>query len=41
MKAVVLERLTRMGIHCLEVPPRGLAVGLVNRYLMIKERGLL
>ena len=40
-RAVVLERLTRMGIHCLEVPPRGLAVSLINRYLTIKERGLL
>ena len=40
-RAVVLERLTRMGVHCLEVPPRGLPVSLVNRYLTIKERGLL
>jgi uncharacterized protein (DUF58 family) len=40
-RAVVLERLARMGVHCLEVPPRGLAVSLVNRYLTIKERGLL
>jgi uncharacterized protein (DUF58 family) len=40
-RAVVLERLTRLGVYCLEVPPRGLAVGLVNRYLTIKERGLL
>jgi len=40
-RAVVRERLTRMGVHCLEVPPRGLAVGLVNRYLTIKKRGLL
>jgi uncharacterized protein (DUF58 family) len=40
-RAVVLERLARMGIHCLEVPPRGLAVSLINRYLTIKERGLL
>jgi uncharacterized protein (DUF58 family) len=40
-RAVVLERLTRMGVHCLEVPPRGLAVNLVNRYLTIKGRGLL
>ncbi|CAL78011.1 conserved hypothetical protein; putative secreted/membrane protein [Bradyrhizobium sp. ORS 278] len=40
-RAVVLERLARMGVHCLEVPPRGLAVGLVNRYLTIKKRGLL
>jgi hypothetical protein len=28
-------------VHCLEVPPRGLPVSLVNRYLTIKERGLL
>jgi uncharacterized protein (DUF58 family) len=40
-RAVVLERLQRMGVHCLEAPARGLAVGLVNRYLMIKQRGLL
>ncbi|HTO63384.1 MAG TPA: DUF58 domain-containing protein [Bradyrhizobium sp.] len=40
-RAVVLERLARMGVHCLEVPPRGLAVSLVNRYLTIKKRGLL
>ena len=40
-RAVVLERLARMGVHCLEIPPRGLAVGLVNRYLTIKQRGLL
>ena len=38
---VVLERLARLGVHCLEVPPRGLAVALVNRYLTIKARGLL
>jgi uncharacterized protein (DUF58 family) len=40
-RAVVLERLTRMGVHCLEVAPRGLALSLVNRYLTIKQRGLL
>jgi uncharacterized protein (DUF58 family) len=40
-RAVVLERLARFGVHCLEVAPRGLAVALVNRYLMIKGRGLL
>jgi uncharacterized protein (DUF58 family) len=40
-RAVVLERLTRMGVHCLEIPPPGLAIGLVNRYLAIKQRGLL
>jgi uncharacterized protein (DUF58 family) len=40
-RAVVMERLARLGVHCLEVPPRGLAVALVNRYLTIKGRGLL
>jgi len=40
-RAVVLERLARMGVHCLQIPPRGLAVDLVNRYLTIKQRGLL
>ena len=40
-RAVVLERLARMGVHCLEIQPRGLAIGLVNRYLAIKQRGLL
>jgi uncharacterized protein (DUF58 family) len=40
-RQIVFERLERMGIHCLEVPARGLAVGLVNTYLRIKQRGLL
>jgi uncharacterized protein (DUF58 family) len=40
-RAVVLEKLHRMGVHCLETPPRGLAVSLINRYLLIKRRGLL
>jgi uncharacterized protein (DUF58 family) len=40
-RSIVLERLERLGIHCLDVPSSGLAVRLINRYLMIKERGLL
>lgn len=40
-RAIVLERLQRMGVHCLEAPTRGLAAALVNRYLSIKRRGLL
>jgi len=40
-RAIVLERLQRMGVHCLEAPARALSVGLVNRYLMIKNRGLI
>jgi uncharacterized protein (DUF58 family) len=40
-RSVVLERLERLGVHCLDVPTRGLSVGLLNRYLRIKQRGLL
>jgi uncharacterized protein (DUF58 family) len=40
-RSIVFERLLRLGIHCLDVPSRGLSVALVNRYLAIKERGLL
>ena len=35
------ERLARLGVQCLDVPSRSLPVGLINRYLMIKQRGLL
>ena len=37
----VFERLTRLGVHCLDVPSRGLPIGLINRYLLIKQRGLI
>jgi hypothetical protein len=37
----VFERLARLGVHCLDVPSRSLPIGLINRYLMIKQRGLL
>ena len=40
-RAVVLERVARMGVHCLEVPAGVIAPALVNRYLMIKQRGWL
>jgi uncharacterized protein (DUF58 family) len=40
-RSIVLERLERLGVHCLDVPSRGLAVALINRYLMIKQRGLI
>jgi uncharacterized protein (DUF58 family) len=40
-RAIVLERLERMGVHCLDVPVDGLAISLINRYMMIKERGLI
>jgi uncharacterized protein (DUF58 family) len=40
-RRIVFERLERMGIHCIDVPSRGLSVALINRYLMIKQRGLI
>lgn len=40
-RSVVFQRLERLGVHCLDVPSRGLSVGLLNRYLRIKQRGLL
>ncbi len=38
-RAIVLEKIARMGIHLLDVPVRGLSPGLVNKYLLVKERG--
>jgi uncharacterized protein (DUF58 family) len=40
-RAVVFERLERMGLHCLDTPSAGLSVALINRYLRIKQRGLI
>ena len=40
-RSIVLERLERLGVHCLDVPSRGLAAGVINRYLRIKQRGLI
>jgi uncharacterized protein (DUF58 family) len=40
-RRVVLERLQRLGVHCLDVSIGELSTALVNRYLMIKQRGLL
>ena len=40
-RTTVLERLARLGVQCLDVPSRSLPVGLINRYLTIKQRGLL
>ena len=35
------ERLERLGIHVLDVATTGLSAGLINRYLQIKQRGLI
>lgn len=40
-RSIVLERLERLGVHCIDVPSGSLPVKLINRYLHIKERGLL
>jgi uncharacterized protein (DUF58 family) len=40
-RSIVFERLERMGIHCLDVPSGSLPVALINRYLLIKQRGLI
>jgi uncharacterized protein (DUF58 family) len=40
-RAIVLEKLERLGIQCLDLPPAELPVALLNRYLMVKQRGLL
>jgi uncharacterized protein (DUF58 family) len=40
-RRIVLERLERLGIHVLDTPPAGLSAGLINRYLQIKQRGLI
>jgi uncharacterized protein (DUF58 family) len=40
-RSIVLERLSRIGVHCLDVPSAALPVALINRYLEIKQRGLI
>ncbi len=40
-RGVVFERLERMGLHCLDVPSTEISVALINRYLLIKQRGLI
>jgi len=40
-RGVVLEKLARIGVHCLDVPSSSLPVALINRYLEIKQRGLI
>jgi uncharacterized protein (DUF58 family) len=40
-RRIVLEKLGRLGIHCIDVPADQLATATLNRYLLIKQRGLL
>ena len=37
----VIRRLSRRGIFCIDTPPSGLTLELLNRYLEIKRRELL
>lgn len=40
-RLIVLERIARLGVHCLDVSAQAVSTSLLNRYLMIKQRGLL
>lgn len=40
-RSIVLERVARLGVHTIDVPAQGVSASLLNRYLMIKQRGLL
>ena len=40
-RRVVFDRLRRLGVEVLEVPPKGFSAALLNTYLSVKERSLL
>jgi uncharacterized protein (DUF58 family) len=40
-REVVLRRLHRLGVHCVDALPSAISAGLVNRYLDIRRRELL
>jgi uncharacterized protein (DUF58 family) len=40
-RRAVFERLDRLGVHCLDVPPEAFSVALINRYVLVKQRGLI
>jgi uncharacterized protein (DUF58 family) len=40
-RSIVIEKLERLGVHCIDVPAHQLSTALLNRYLLIKQRGLL
>ncbi|HLJ64353.1 MAG TPA: hypothetical protein VKT70_09615, partial [Stellaceae bacterium] len=40
-RAIVLEKLQRLGVQCLDVPKEAISAELLNRYLRIKERSAL
>jgi len=40
-RAVVMERLARLGVHCLDVSHEAVDTAMINRYLLIKHRELI
>ena len=40
-RAIVLQKAARQGVHCIDVPPAALSTAILNRYLIVKQRGLL
>jgi uncharacterized protein (DUF58 family) len=40
-RQTVMERMERMGLHCLDVAAGEMSIALINRYLLIKQRGLI
>ncbi|WP_199351178.1 DUF58 domain-containing protein [Haliangium ochraceum] len=40
-REVVLQRLRRLGVYCIDAPPQDVSMSLLNRYLDIKRRELL
>ena len=40
-RTVVLERLRRLGVHCIDSPADAISMDLVNRYLLIKRQDLI
>ncbi|MDR1607918.1 MAG: DUF58 domain-containing protein [Deltaproteobacteria bacterium] len=40
-REIVLNRVRRLGVHCLDAPAQQITGALLSRYLLIKQRGLL
>ncbi|MDR1577306.1 MAG: DUF58 domain-containing protein [Deltaproteobacteria bacterium] len=40
-RELVLNRVRRLGVHCLDTPAHQITAALLSRYLLIKQRGLL
>jgi uncharacterized protein (DUF58 family) len=40
-RGIVIERMARLGAHVVDVPPKALSAAILNRYLAIKQRGLI